>query len=119
MPLLDTNDMAYVRETAESAQPVTVHLLRNVPQEDGQGGFTDAYQIAYADVTARLSEMSGKERLQVGKLNVDDDYVLTLPYDQEVNEGMQVQRGDITYSVIFVNSGRSYDTARRVFLKRQ
>lgn len=116
--LMQTGDMAYVRAQAEKAMPTTVHILERRSQEDGQGGYTEGYAIAYRDVPARLAEMGGRERLEAERQNVDADYVLTVPYDQNLVESMRVQHGEAQYTVAFVNAGRSYDTARRAMVKR-
>lgn len=116
--LLQTGDLAYVRAQAEKALPTTVSILEHRSQEDGQGGFTEDYETAYQDVPARLAEMTGREAVQAARQNVEADYMLTVPYDQGLDETMRVQHGEQMYTVVFVNAGRSYDTTRRAMVKR-
>ena len=116
--LLQSGDLAYVRAQAEKALPTTVNILEHRSQEDGQGGFTEDYEVAYQDVPARLAEMTGREAVQAARQNVDADYMLTVPYDQGLDETMRVQHGEQQYTVVFVNAGRSYDTTRRAMVKR-
>ena len=116
--LMQTADLVYVRAQAKQALPTTVHLLELRRTEDQQGGYTEAYVLAYRDVPARLAEMSGRESAQADRLNVDASYMLTVAWDQSVDAAMRVQHGETVYAVGFVNAGRSYDTARRAMLKR-
>lgn len=116
--LMQTADLVYVRAVAEQALPTTVHLLELRRTEDRQGGYAEAYVLAYRDIPARLAEMSGSERVAASRLDVDANYMLTLPWDQAVDATMRVQHGETVYAVAFVNTGRSYDTVRRAMLKR-
>ena len=116
--LMQIADLAYVRAEAKQALPTTVHLLELRRTEDQQGGYTEAYVLAYRDVPARLAEMSGKELEQSSRLDVDASYMLTVAWDQAIDAAMRVQHGETVYAVAFVNAGRSYDTARRAMLKR-
>ena len=116
--LMQTADLAYVRAQAEQALPTTVHLLELRRTEDQQGGYTESYVLAYRDVPARLAETNGREQAVAGRLNIEAEYMLTVPYDQAIDSAMRVQHGETVYAVMFVNAGRSYDTTRRAMLKR-
>jgi SPP1 family predicted phage head-tail adaptor len=86
--------------------------------QDGQGGLTEAWTTAYQDVPARLAERSGNERIVAGTQYEAAEYILTVPWDQNIEETMRIIHDGVTYEVLFVNHGRSFDSARRCLLKR-
>ncbi|MDP2950168.1 MAG: phage head closure protein [Chloroflexota bacterium] len=115
---LSSADLAYVRSQAAVALPDTITIERLTRADDGAGGQTETWTIAYADVPARLSERTGREGIMAARESVEADWVLTLPYDQDITEADRIIHASLTYEVVFVNTGRSYDTVRRCFLAR-
>lgn len=115
---MDSGDLTYLRAEAEQALPTTVSIERAERTEDGQGGYTEAWRAVYQDVPARLAERTGREGVFGSKIAVDAEWVLTLPYDQGITAEDRVVHDGASYEVAFVNEGRSYDTVRRVLLRR-
>ena len=115
---LSASDMAYVRAQAETALPDIITIERLSQVDDGAGGQTERWDPVYIDVAARLAERTGREGIIAAREAVAAEWVLTLPYDQDITEKDRVIHVGLTYEVVFVNTGRSFDTVRRCFLAR-
>tara|TARA_Y100000310_G_C20438237_1_gene694773 strand:+ start:480 stop:848 length:369 start_codon:yes stop_codon:yes gene_type:complete len=120
MPLnfIGPNDLVSARTDQLKLMPDLADLFEPARAEDQQGGFTETYVLTYAAVQCRLGELSGAEALVASRMDVVADYVLTLPYDQEVTEDMRIQHEGQDYTIAMVNAQRSHDTARRCLVRR-
>ena len=107
-----------VRETASLNLPEVVDLLSWDGSPDSRGGLDETYKISHQGVKARLAERTGEERAFAGSEDVLADYILTVPFDQNIDETMEVQHEGQRYKVKFVNAGRSYDTVKRCLVQR-
>ena len=116
--MLNPIELKEVRETASLNLPETVDLLSWQGSPDNRGGLTEEYDITDQGVKARLAERTGEERAFAGREDVLADYILTVPFDQNIDETMEVQHGGQRYKVKFVNTGRSYDTVKRCLVQR-
>jgi len=110
--------MAYVRAEAEKALPDTCDIWARQISSDGQGGYSEAWALTYKGIACRLAERSGKETFLAGRETVEGNWVLTVAYDQSVDEQMRIEYQAHTYEVKFVNDDRSHDTVRRCLLLR-
>ena len=117
--MLDDRQLADARSTAEASLDTTVDIL--IPNEvgDARGGLVRGFKISDAKVPARIAERTGRERVFAGHEDVKADYVLTLRYSQAVDEGMRIDHFGQIYLIAFVNTDRSYGTARRCLINRQ
>jgi len=118
MSMLNTNHLFQVRRQHERSMPEVVDLLSLNRVSDGDGGMVETFQISHSGVKARIAERTGKETTFMGREDVLADYVLTLPHDQTVSETMRIDHGGRLYEIAFVNTDRSYDTARRCLIRR-
>ena len=116
--LLQDADLVYVRAEAEKSlmDICEVHTVSSI--DDTIGGYTEYWAMAYKNVRCRLADRTGKEVGLANREVVAGDWVLTLPYDQNITAGMRVVHEGDTYAVVFVNGARSYDTTRRCTLRR-
>jgi SPP1 family predicted phage head-tail adaptor len=117
--LLSGGDLAYVRSQAGKALPDTCHIEERQLTQDGRGGMAEAWAIAYTDVRCRFSTMPehAREGLLANRNTAGSMWLLTLPYDQSIDETMRVIHGGNIYQVSFVNDAESYDTTRRCQLQ--
>ena len=116
--MLNTAELKQVRDQAEASMPERVDLLSITGISDGQGGQEQSFDISHPQVKARLAERTGRETTFAGREDVQADYVLTVAFDQTIDETMRVDHGGQLYEVVFVNTGRSYDTARRCLIRK-
>lgn len=116
--LLDTNDLRYARAEAKVAMPELVSIQRRSLAADVTGGFTESWADAYQNVPARFADGSGQEASTAGREDVQASFVMTVAYDQSVEQDDRVTHSSGTYIVLFVNEGRSWQTAKRCQLAR-
>ena len=84
--LLQADDLRYMREEARKAMPDTVSIQRKDLISDQLGGFAESWADAYQDVPARLSAGSIKESASTGRQDLQADFMLTLAYDQSIEQ---------------------------------
>ena len=116
--MMSTGDLLYLRTQAEEAMPITVTIQTLSRETDGQGGYTEVWNDSYQGIPARLAEMSGREATLRNREGAVGDWVLTVAHDQAISAEDRVVYEGLEYEVTFVNDGRSWDTAKRCFLKR-
>ena len=116
--LLQAPEVAYMRAMQANALPDTVHIQRRTLVADKQGGFSQEWGIAYPNVPARLAFASGAERFAVGREDVQVQLMLTVSYDQSVEQADRILFGSDTLEVVSVTEPRSWDTAKRCQLRK-
>lgn len=120
--LIDRNDLASARATVLGLMPDLCDIYTPSRTEDQQGGFAETYILSYSDVRCRLGEVEQtrfrEEGITASRMDVVADYMLTLPFDQEITEDMRIQHQGQDYTIATVNAQRSYDTARRCLVRR-
>jgi len=118
--LLSPADLVYVRAEAEGLLPDTCAIQQRQLTADTLGGFTEAWVAAYQDVPCRLAESQARqgEGMWGARESADNLWTLTLAYDQAIAGDDRIYHAGLTYEVVFVNTERSYDTVRRVQLRR-
>ena len=116
--LLQENDLVYCRDAAITAMPDTVSIQRETRVADGQGGFTTSWSNAYHNVAARVIPSGGSESNAAGRQDLQADAMLTIAYDQSVEQTDRVVHSSGTYEVRFVEDGRSWSTAKRCQMRR-
>jgi len=116
--LLQNNDLSYIRNESIKAMPDTVSIQRQTSVADGQGGFTTSWSNAYQNVAARVIPSGGSESIDAGRQDLQADAMLTVAYDQSVEQTERVVHSSGTYEVRFVEDGKSWSTAKRCQMRR-
>ncbi len=116
--MLDGRQLSLIRETVEASLDITVDLLTPNAISDGRGGMDRSFTISHAGIRARIAERTGKEAPFMGREDVIAEYVLTVAHDQDVDETARVDHNGQLYEVVFVNTDKSYGTARRCLIHR-
>ena len=98
--------------------PDTVTLQAAALLQDGQGGLEEEWGNIYLEVPARLAELTAQESRAVAQEGIQADYMLTLPWDQNVTPTMRVVHKGVVYEIVSVNTAQSYLTARRCRIRR-
>ncbi len=118
--LISDNDLKYVRAEALRTLIDVCDIYQRTDTPDTTGGFTQEWDLTHADVKCRLTPARpGMERTADGRSVAESQWIVTLPYDQALDEKMRVTHQGVTYEVVFVNDAKSFDTARRATLKRR
>ena len=116
--LIQDMDLRYMRAAVKTAMPDIVSILRKSLASDKQGGFSESWEEAYQNIPARLSAASGKETVAQGREDLQVDFMLTVAYDQSVEQSDRVSHSSGTYEVHFVDSGKSWATSKRCQMRR-
>jgi len=116
--VLQGNDLTYMRNEAQRAMPDLVDIQRKSLTSDKQGGFTEAWSNAYQQVAARIAGKSGGESNEAGRQDIQQDFMLTLAYDQSITPADRVIHTSGTYEVQSVDSGKSWSATIRCQMRR-
>ena len=122
---LTTAELAEIRSAINELMPDTCTLLTRTNTSDGEGGFTEAWGTASANVPCRLDsklgviETKGQERLTAGAVNYFHTYVLTLPYNTTITEQYRVLMDGEYYQVKSVDYDKSWIASVRAFVERE
>jgi head-tail adaptor len=111
---VDLNDM---RAAIAELLPATCHILSVTRTSDGQGGFTDTWGTATANVSCRLDYKRGDERVFGATNQPYNGFVLSLPYDKTITAANRVKIGTTQYNVTMVDNGKSWAAVRRAALE--
>ena len=116
--LIQNMDLTYMRAEAQKAMPDKVTIRRKSLASDKQGGYTEAWNDAYQDIPARLSIQPGGETLTEGRQDPQPKAVLTLAYNQSVEQTDRVIHASGTYEILFVNAGKSWSLGTQCQMRR-
>ena len=110
--------MAYVRGEAKKALPDIILIQRRNLESDKQGGYTESWAIVYDNVPARLSFKSGAEGFDAGREDNNIQIMLTVSYDQSLNQSDRILFNEDTFEVMSISGIRSWDTVKRCQLRK-
>lgn len=117
MSQLSSADLSYMRETLSDLMPGTCHILSLTQTSDGQGGFTETWGTAVSSVACRFDSANGsqygRELIAGGALQPFNAYVVTMPYDTAVTAANRIEFSGNQYSVIGVDSDKSWEASTR------
>jgi len=116
---LTAADIAAMQVTQEAALPDTCSVLTRGTTRDTTGAPKETFTATYTGVPCRLAARSGSERISADRKTEFAVYTLSVPYDQALDETMQVLSSDgVTFRVVFVDSGKSWSTVKRADVER-
>jgi head-tail adaptor len=107
---LTTAEIAQMRADVEDlVLPDTGDILSVTQVSDGQGGFTDTWGTATADVKCRLDYMTGMEAVFGGALKPYSGWNLTVPYNTTLTAAHRFYLSGNTYAVVEVDTDKSWN----------
>lgn len=114
-----------LRIEAAKALPQRGIIRRVALTPDGQGGFDETVTAVYTNVACRLSPPlpsargnPAREVQQGGGLTVDNQLMLTIPWDVSLLSRDRIWINDQVFEVEFINTVRTFDTVRRARVRR-
>ncbi len=118
--VLSTLELSQLRADAADYWPDTCTIQVVTRTADGRGGWTEAWTDTYTSVACRLVPMAAgwgevRESEQITSLTT---WILTVAYNQTIDESMRVVHDSETYEVERMEDTHSNRTARRVYLRR-
>ena len=115
---LTARELAQMRADIEDLMPDTCDILSVAYTSDGEGGMTEAWGTALADVACRVDYRSGSEKMTGGAIQPYNKAVISLPYTTALTTKHRVKLDDFVWAVLSVNEGQSWDVVRRAELER-
>ena len=115
---LTARELAQMREDIEDLMPDVCSILSVAYTSDGEGGMTEAWGTALADVACRVDYRSGSEKMTGGAIQPYNKAVISLPYTTALTTKHRVKLDDFVWAVLSVNEGQSWDVVRRAELER-
>src|SRR5262249_23178079 len=100
----------------------TVTILRRTLTSDGQGGQQQSYASIGTNI-CRLMFAGGNRPIipdseSAGKIDPMERYIATLPYNVTVLETDRLTINSTPYEIVSILAVRSYETAKRLLVKR-
>jgi hypothetical protein len=121
MTLLSDSQLEFMRDQIELTLPDTCTILSPTRASDGQGGWTDTWGTASANVKCRLDaskKLAQSERLGGAALLPYSYWMLTLPHDTTIGTTYRVVHSGQTYNVEYEDSEKSWNACVRVLVTR-
>jgi SPP1 family predicted phage head-tail adaptor len=118
---LTARELAQMREDINDlleSTNTTCDILSVAYTSDGEGGMTEAWGTALANVACRIDYRSGSEKMTGGAIQSYSKAVLSLPYTTTISTKNRVQIDACIWSVLSVNDKQSWDVVRRAELER-
>lgn len=111
-----------MRKAVEQLMPDLCNILSVSRVSDGQGGFTETWGTATANVPCRIDASSsrgvltirGGELLAGGAINEFSRSVVTLPYDTTISAENKLEINGQTFNVIIPDDYKSWKIDVRV-----
>ena len=93
--------------------PDSANILSVTRVPDGQGGFTETWGTATANVACRVDYRQGGEPVAGEAVRPYSFWQLTFPQGTDLAATMRVEVGTATYSISSVDPGNSWDACLR------
>ena len=117
MSLFTDADLTWMRATVEETMPDTCNILSVTQTSDGQGGFTETWGTATANVACRVdAQVRSDSDTVVGESErVYNRYIVTVPHDTTVTEENRIEANGFTMSVDSVDDVKSEAACLRIY----
>jgi hypothetical protein len=114
--MLNTNDLAWMRDDLEALLPDTCVILTPTTTSDGQGGYETTWGTASVNVKCRIDPGRKEmyEQISGAKLAPFSWWQLTLPWDATVTTESRVVVNGNTYNVVNHDDNKSWMGTLRV-----
>ena len=112
--MIDTAMLAAMRAAIEELLPDECNILTVTETPDGMGGVIQTWATAYSNVKCRLDIKTRQEPVIGDSLQTFRGYMLSLPWDTVIELGNRVEIDSVTYAVMSVNDGQSWQAVKRV-----
>lgn len=119
--MLTDRELQHMRDAVASLYPDTCNILTATSVSDSEGGYTQTWGTASANVACRLDVVQNMvvgERLTDSSLRAFYSYELTVPYDTTISENQRVELGDYTYAVSGIDKDVSWQVEKVVRVER-
>ena len=115
---LTARELAQMRKDIADLLPDVCDILSVAYTSDGEGGMTEAWGTATANVHCRIDYRSGRETLTGGAIQPYSKAVLSVPYNTTISKTNRVKSGGYTWAILSINDGQSWQAVKRAELER-
>jgi len=118
---LTARELAQMREDINDlleSTNTTCDILSVAYTSDGEGGMTEAWGTALANVACRIDYRSGSEKMTGGAIQSYSKAVLSIPYNTAINSTNRIKSGGYIWAVKSINDGQSWMAVKRAELER-
>ena len=118
---LTARELAQMREDINDlleSTNTTCDILSVAYTSDGEGGMTETWGTATANVHCRIDYRTGSELLTGGAIQPYNKAVLSIPYNTAINSTNRVKSGGYIWAVKSINDGQSWMAVKRAELER-
>lgn len=115
---LTARELAQMQADIYDLLPDLCDILSVAYTSDSEGGFTEAWGTATADVKCRIDYRSGRESMTGGAIQPYSKAVLSVPYNTALSLTNRVKSGTYTWAIVSLNDGQSWQAVKRAELER-
>lgn len=116
-PMVSQAELKQMRADLEAATLPDIAVLSSIESvPDGEGGTTDSW-VTYGTVICRLDNLSGSRKPVAASVQAFNSWILTVPYDTEIDTLTRVLVNDYTFTVLAVSDVGSWRIVRRAALE--
>jgi hypothetical protein len=114
--MMDTRELADLQaDLAAELLPDTCHILALARVSDGQGGYTETWGTATANVACRKDAVKNYEALAAAGVSPFGVWLFTLPAGTTLTSANRIQHGGAYYNVTGQDAGKSLAACIRVY----
>lgn len=113
---LSTNELSWMRDSLEELMPDVCNILTLTRTSDSQGGWSESWGTATANVKCRLDQRYGREQTAGGEIQPFSYWQLTLPHGTTITTEQRVEISSNTFNVQSVDTGKSWSACVRATL---
>jgi len=121
---LTTAEITQMRTDVETLLPDVGDVLSLTQASDGQGGFTDTWGTATANVACRLDPLMGQvmlgsvETMAGAAIQPYSRFTLTVPNGTTITAANRFLLSGTSYNVVSLDIGRSWDLCKRIIVEK-
>lgn len=117
--MLPFRELDAIRKDVLTLLPETGQILVSTGASDGQGGYTETWGTATANVPYRLDPLKGREQVAGAAVQPYHSFVLTLLHGTEITTANRFEaEGGQVYSVTSVDDGKSWQASVRAYVEK-
>ena len=114
---LTASDLKWMHAEVDNLMPDTCNILSVTRTGDSQGGFTQSWGTASANVSCRIDSVTAAERVAVGAIQPFHSYWLTVPQGTTITTENKVEIDSTKYAITSVDTPKSWGACIRAWIE--
>lgn len=117
MTFFDAAGLSWMRDEVEKTLPDTCNILSVTRASNGQGGFTESWGTAVANVSCRVDHIKQNDAVTVvGEAGrVYNRFVVTIPHDTAITTANRIEANGYTLAIETVDPAKSEIACLRAY----